>query len=160
MSIKKNEEVEEVIDEIIDESHIDNETTKEGRSKITIVAILFALLLIVLILIGCADINQENQDIMGTGENLITLSIELPTQTLDYKIKTDSNTIEDVLMEYDLVQLTHLGMGSIINSIAGYELKENIDWYDVYVNGEIVYLQTSKIEIEDDSNYKIVIVKL
>lgn len=138
----------------------ENGAIKTQRNKFTVVVILFLVLLIVLTLIGWEDLSSDTSNVLGNGSKAITLSVQLPTETVVYEINTDGYSLDDVLMEHNLANFTHLGMGSIINSISGYTLQENIDWYDVYVNGTIVYLQTSNIVIENGANYSIVIIKM
>lgn len=129
---------------------------KTQRNKFTVAMILLLVLLIVLTLIGWE--NDDNMtDILGSGSKSISLSVKLPSETVNYKINTNANVLDDVLMEHNLANLTHLGMGSVLNSISGYTLRENIDWYDVYVNGNIVYTQTSNIAITNGHDYTIVI---
>lgn len=132
------------------------EVTKTQRNKFTIVATLFIVLLIVLTLIGWEN-DDNTGNILGSGSKSITLSVKLPSETVNYNINTNANVLDEVLMEHNLANLTHLGMGSVINSISGYTLRENLDWYDIYVNGNIVYTQTSNISIENGSDYSIVI---
>lgn len=126
-----------------------------SKNKLIIVAGLSIVLLMIILSI---NFNETASNILGVGSKSITLSIKLPTETIDYNINTNSNTLDEVLMEHDLANLTHLGMGSVINSIAGYKLREGLDWYDVYVNGQIVYIQTSNINIENSNNYTIAII--
>lgn len=125
------------------------------KNKLIIVT---ALLIVLFTIILLLNFSETNSNVLGVGSKSITLSIELPTENVDYNINTNSNTLDEVLMEHGLANLTHLGMGSVINSIAGYNLRDGLDWYDVYVNGKIEYIQTSNINIVSGNNYTIAII--
>lgn len=130
------------------------------KYKFNIIASLILLFIAVFTLTSCDSSDNSTTTTLGSGAKSITLTVELPTETVEYTIKTDSNTLDEVLMEHDLANLTHLGMGSVINSIAGYTLEQDIDWYDIYINGEIVYIQSSNVSIGDGDMYSIKIIKL
>ncbi len=149
---EKNEEIEDFIEESIEE----NNHEKDVNKKLTICAILLVILVIFLAFFGFAF--APSGDILGNGDKTITLSIVLPHDTINYTIATDVNTLEEILMQHNLAELTHLGSGSIINSIAGYTLKKDVEWFDIYINDQIVYIRTSQVIINDGDSYKIVIV--
>lgn len=130
------------------------------KYKFNIIASLILLFIAVFTLTSCDSSDNSTTTTLGSGAKSITLTVELPTETVEYTLKTDSNTLDEVLMEHDLANLTHLGMGSVINSIAGYSLEQDVDWYDIYINGEIVYIQSSNVSIEDGDMYSIKIIKL
>lgn len=132
---------------------------KYVNRKLTLSAILLILLIFSLTVFGNMFAPSNNQNI-GTGDKSITLSIVLPNSTENYAISTNAFTLDEVLMEHDLAVFNHLGTGSIIKSIAGYTLVQDVDWYDIYINEQIVYIQSSHVTINNGEDYKIVIITL
>lgn len=145
----------------------DKNIQKTKKSKLVIVGSLFLLLLIMLVLMGYTFDNSNNTTTkeqaiitnLGNGANSITLTITTPNDVVNYKIYSDANNLVEVLMEHNIASFNHLGQASIINSIAGYDLIQEVDWYDIYINGEIKYIPVNQALIADGNNYSIVIYK-
>lgn len=150
---EKIEEIEDFIEDSIEE----NNHEKDVNKKLTLCAVLLIILVIILALFG-SIFAPSSQDIIGNGSKSITLTVVLPHETVNYKIATDAFYLDEVLMENSLANINHMGSGSPITEISGYTLKKNVDWYDIYINEQIIYLQTSNINIQNGENYKIVII--
>lgn len=139
------------------QEEIDHE--KDVNIKLTFSAVLLILLIFSLTIFGNI-FSPVNNQYLGNGDKSISLTIVLPYDTIQYNIKTNGDTLDDVLIEHDLAILNHFGTGSILKVITGYAITENTEWYDVYINGEIVHLQTSHVTINDGDNYTIEIYNL
>ncbi|MBQ3394504.1 MAG: DUF4430 domain-containing protein [Oscillospiraceae bacterium] len=91
---------------------------------------------------------------LGEGSKIVNFTVSAEGKTVNFKIHTDAETLDEALVENDLVEGSDSEYGLMVDTVDGMYADYNAtqQWWGLYVDGEMSQVGVSSVELDEETD--------